>query len=117
MYQNQFIQRTEVQYQAIPHHPFVREPVQTAPDILQSVAPENYVATFYDGTCRFGHHEIMSHGKFKLSGWLYDFRQYLKRYFVEFEHGIYSYYAPNKTKLRKALGGNGKIYTIVEVAR
>lgn len=116
MNHQQFNKREEAEYKTVPHRPFVSQPQKSAPHILEGKTVEQYLEKFYGTGMIFGQHEILSRGQFKLMGWLYDFRNHLQRYFVEFEYGIYSYYAPNKAKLRKALVGNGEIYNIVEVA-
>ena len=49
-------------------------------------------------------------GTYKLLGWVYDFRDDLKRYVVKIKHyGWIEYYASNRTRLRKALGSHNII--------
>jgi hypothetical protein len=48
---------------------------------------------------------IISLGGYKLRGWFFDLRPWLKKYLVKQWGHIQEYYAPNKTTLRKILHG------------
>lgn len=55
----------------------------------------------------------VGHGSIKLQGWSFDFYSLLKRFIVRYYDSWYSYYAPDKTSLRRALGSGVKeIYEI-----
>ena len=51
-----------------------------------------------------------------LGGWMFDFSQWLKMYFVQDKYGgIVQYYAPDKTAIRVRASWLGGIRRIVEV--
>jgi hypothetical protein len=52
---------------------------------------------------------------YKLAGWAYDFSDYLPRFIVRQYDTWRTYYAPNKTSLRKAL--YGRIEEIYEIPK
>ena len=55
-------------------------------------------------------------GRIKLSGWCFDFKPYLKAYWVKTEFaGIFEVYAFNKTLVRKHVKYFGKVCKIVEI--
>lgn len=59
-----------------------------------------------------------NNGVCKLMGWLIDFREFLKCYYVETQYcGIQKTYAINKTYARKLNQFCGKIYNIQEVQK
>ena len=54
---------------------------------------------------------------YKLRGWAWPMHETLKRILVSFDYepGIFhTYYAPDKTSLRKALSGSGSIHEMIE---
>ena len=56
---------------------------------------------------------LIRYGHYKLMGFVYDFKPYLKKYLYK-QYGSWSEaYAPNKTLLRSVLGG--KIDKIIEL--
>lgn len=57
--------------------------------------------------------EIQTNGYYKLSGYKYNLRPYLKQYVYRQYGSWYECYSPNKTILRKCIPG--KIDKIVEV--
>jgi hypothetical protein len=58
-------------------------------------------------------HSLLNSGCYKLMGYRYDFRQYLKKYVYKVYGNWYEAYAPNKTLLRKAI--HGTIEKIVQI--
>ena len=75
--------------------------------------PEQFLREQYSNPFSFGAHNLLCYGNYKLMGWEYNFRPYLKRYIIR-QYGQYSNrYAPNKTLLRKAIPD--KIDEIIEV--
>lgn len=58
-------------------------------------------------------HDLISYGYYKLLGYLYDFRPYLKKYLFKQYGSWHEAYAPNKTKLRSVI--DGKIDKIIEL--
>lgn len=59
------------------------------------------------------HNDLMRHGYEKSGGWLYDFKDVLKKYLVKQYEMWSECYAPNKTLLRK--NTCGRIQQIVEI--
>lgn len=59
---------------------------------------------FNDG-CNFFFSEVSRSGKAKLMGYRYDLTPYLKKYLVKQYGSWQEYFAPNKTLLRKSIGG------------
>ena len=61
----------------------------------------------------FGLDNLQSYGMYKIMGWQFDFRPFLRRFVVE-QHGHWqAYYATNKTALRNSLWG--RLETVVEI--
>lgn len=56
---------------------------------------------------------IINYGCYKLMGYKYDFRPYLKKYVYKQYDSWFEAYAPNKTKLRSVIFG--KIDKIIEI--
>jgi hypothetical protein len=67
--------------------------------------PKEFLKTKYTNGCVFGIDNLQKNGVFRLMGWAYDFRPYLKRYVVKQYDQWQEYYAPNKTSLRAILYG------------
>lgn len=85
---------------------------EQAPDILKGQTPEQFLKTNYTKGCIFGLDNLKTSGVYKLSGWAFDFRPYLKLFaFIQYGQ-IYKAYAPNRTALRKS--EYGKIDRIAE---
>jgi hypothetical protein len=81
-------------------------------DILGGRTPEEFLKDLYINRYHFGLDNVRSSAMYKLHGWAYIFRPYLKRYVVRQYDSWFDYYAPNKTLLRKSL--YGKLDKIVE---
>lgn len=67
-------------------------------------------------TCRywdFGMDHLLKDGVYLLNGWCFDFRSSLRSFVVKQNDEWKEYYAPNKTLLRKVLGG--KIQKVLEI--
>jgi len=77
--------------------------------------PEDFLIKLYSNKFNFGCCEVYTTGVYKLLGWAYDLRPYLKKYIVKQYDYIQEYFAPNKTILRKCL--RGKIVYIQELQR
>jgi hypothetical protein len=67
--------------------------------------PKEFLKTKYTNGHVFGIDNLQKNGVFRLMGWAYDFRPYLKRYVVKQYDQWQEYYAPNKTSLRAILYG------------
>lgn len=91
--------------------PFVAHVEQTARPTIDN--PIVFLRERYNNRFNFGIQVLLSNGIYKVGGYVYDFRPYLKR-FVYKQYGSWTEaYAPNKTSLRKII--YGKIDEIVEV--
>lgn len=87
----------------------------TEAPIMNVDDPKSFLETKYENRYDFGTSELLRTGRFKLMGWSYDFRGYLKRYLVK-QYGQWTeYYAPNRTLLRKAV--YGRIDEITELQK
>lgn len=63
-------------------------------------------------------HNLLNHGYIKLMGYKYNAKDYLKKYIVKGDYGIYEYYAPNKTLLRRSIKCyTGSINYILEIKK
>ena len=87
--------------------PFVSHVDQT----LYTSLPLAFLNTAY---VRFftNNDNLLKYGHYKLMGYVYDFKPYLKLYVYKQYGTWYEAYAPNKTLLRSVLGG--KIDKIIE---
>ena len=88
--------------------PFVSHVDQTlTPSLPLDFLKRAYVRYFTNNE------NLIRYGHYKLMGFVYDFKPYLKKYLYK-QYGSWSEaYAPNKTLLRSALGG--KIDKIIEL--
>lgn len=69
---------------------------------------------YADGGYQFGLDNLTRHGVYKLSGWCFNFKPYLKR-FVYLQYGQWhECHAPNKTLMRKVV--HGRIDQILEAS-
>lgn len=75
--------------------------------------PKDFLIQKYENRFDFGASELIRTGVFKLAGWKYNFRPFLKRYLVKQYGNWIEYYAPNRTLLRKAI--YGRIDELVEL--
>lgn len=88
-------------------------PTATEKPTMGLFNPKAFLETKYENRYDFGASELLRTGRFKLSGWSYDFRKHLKRYLVK-QYGQWTeFYAPNRTLLRKAV--YGRIDELVEL--
>jgi len=88
-------------------------------DTARKEAPEfegtakQFLAGKFEGAHAFGTMELMQSGIYKLGGWAFDFRPYLKTYVAKQYGTWYEWNAPNKTALRAVV--YGRIDRIVEI--
>ena len=88
---------------------------ETATDkhIMKIDDPKEFLKTSYASPHSFGVINLKESGIYRLMGWAYNFRPYLKKYLIK-QYGQWSeYYAPNKTTLRSTI--YGRIDKIVEI--
>jgi len=67
--------------------------------------PEEFLKDKFKAPFSFGLDSIQSTGYYKLMGWAYDLRPFLRKILVKQYGSWQEYYAPNKTALRKVLFG------------
>jgi hypothetical protein len=67
--------------------------------------PKDFLKSKYINGYIFGIDNLQKNGIYRLSGWAYNFRPYLKKYVVKQYDQWQEYYAPNKTSLRATLYG------------
>lgn len=92
-------------------YPFVGHVDQSSRPKIEN--PIEFLNKHYHGGYSGAIHNLLNYGVYKLMGYRYDFKPYLKR-FVYKQYGNWTEaYAPNKTKLRKAV--YGRIDEIVEI--
>lgn len=83
------------------------------PDIFAKMTPTDFLKSKYDSGCIFGRDQLCNYGTYKLMGWEFDFRPYLKQYVIEQYGTLSKVWAPNRTNLRKAI--YGKINILCEL--
>lgn len=67
--------------------------------------PKDFLKSKYTKGCISGIDNLQKNGIYRLMGWAYNFRPYLKKYVVKQYDQWHEYYAPNKTSLRATLYG------------
>jgi hypothetical protein len=67
--------------------------------------PKEFLKSKYTNGFIFGIDNLQKNGIYRLMGWAYNFRPYLKKYVVKQYDQWHEYYAPNKTSLRATLYG------------
>ena len=76
------------------------------------ITVEEFLKLNYISFQNFGNDNLRKEGIYKLNGWAFDFRPFMKRYLVNQYGQWQEYYAPNKSLLRKST--YGKITEIIE---
>lgn len=84
-----------------------------APDILKGKTPEQFLKDKYSGGLAFGLVNLQRSGIYREMGWAYDFRPFLRLFYVEQYGHIQREYAPNKTAVRRS--NYGRITHIQEL--
>ena len=89
---------------------FVAEPAATVdhPSICNGKSIKDWLESKYKSSCAFGI-DNLTNGVYKLGGWCFDFRPYMKKYIYKSECGIYTAYAPSVKGLRSALSLGRKV--------
>jgi hypothetical protein len=73
---------------------------------LEIKNPKEFLKTKYLSRDSFGLDNLQRDGLYKLQGWNYDFKPYLRQFLV-LQYGQWrQYYAPNKTTLKASIYGN-----------
>lgn len=84
---------------------FTNGAIDVPPNVLQGSTPVEWLKTRYSGGSVFGIEGLLNSGCYRLAGWQFDFRPWLKRYVVCQHDHWQAVYAPNRTLLRKSLHG------------
>ena len=86
-----------------------------APDILGSNTPEQFLKRIYQRDSMFGLDNLKASGYYRIHGWAYNFRPFMKRFVVCQYDSWQSQWAPNVTALRRAT--YGRIQEVVEIPK
>ena len=99
-----------MEIQAVTGLPFVEHVDQTKRPTIED--PKTFLKKAY---VRFftNNGNLIRYGHYKLMGYRYDFKPYLKKYLYKQYGDWREAYAPNKTLLRQVIGG--RIEKIIEV--
>jgi hypothetical protein len=98
---------------AMESYKFSETATDKVPDILNGKSEIDFLKSKYQKGCIFGLNNLQHNGCYKLSGWCFDFRPFLKKFIVKQYDSWQEYYAPNKTLLRNSI--YGKINKIIEI--
>lgn len=83
------------------------------PNILQNKSAEQFIKEKYQNQFNFGTNNLIKTGFYKIMGWRFDFRPFLKKFLYK-QYGQWTeIYAPNKTAVRTVT--YGRIDKIVEL--
>lgn len=74
---------------------------------------QEFLIEKFSNAFNFGTDNLIHSGIYKLMGWAYDCRPFLKKYLYKQYGDWREVYSPNKTMLRKVI--HGKIDKIVEI--
>lgn len=83
------------------------------PDILQGETEIDWIKAKFHGSSM--DNNLQRQGIYKIAGWSFDFKPFLKRFIVRQYDQWSVYYAPNKTICRKCI--YGKIDEIYEIPK
>lgn len=93
-------------------HKFVK---WDAGEKIEIKEPEKFLEKIYSEKFSFGIHNLKSYAEYRVNGWAYDLKPYLKRYLYK-HYGIWmEAYAPSRTLLRKST--HGRITEIIEAKK
>ena len=90
---------------------FSETATETRPMYVEN--PKEFLKNKYSNAHTFGVENLKSNGIYKVMGWAYDLRPYLKIYLIKQYDHWQQYYAPNKTTLRATI--YGRIDKIIEI--
>lgn len=93
----------------IKHWRFVSWKVNPAPiEFKDKESIQNFLTEQYASSTTSGFYNLSSSGIYRIGGWAYDFKPYLKNILVKQYDQWQEYYAPNKSTLRKCLYGRAQ---------
>ena len=78
-----------------------------------SITVKDFVKSKYQRGCFFGLDNLMSQGVYKIHGWCFNLRPFLKKFLYKQYGDWHEVFAPNKTALRSSV--YGRIDSIVEM--
>lgn len=89
--------------EGIEYWAFVSEPKQLdeAPTLCRGLPIKEWLEQNYDGGCHFGTENLLN-GFYKVGGWCFDLKPYMKKYIYTWYGSIHSAYAPSVKALRSA---------------
>ena len=99
-------------YAEISASQFSTTAIPEKPNVLGNGTPIDFLKERYSSPFFFGVDNLHKSGQYKIAGWAFDFRPFLKRYLVKQYDSWQEYFAPNKTTLRTSISGT--IQRIVE---
>lgn len=95
--------------------PFSESATSEKPDILQGKTPEQFLKSKYIRGCIFGLDCLQREGVYRISGWSFNFRPFMRKFVVK-QYGHWSeMWGPNKTSIR--LSTFGTVDQIVELPK
>jgi hypothetical protein len=75
--------------------------------------PKDFLLSKYTKNNMFNNDNLTKYGIYKMSGWIYDLKPYLRKYIIKQYDQWSECYAPNKTMLRNVTYGT--IQKIIEI--
>jgi len=84
---------------------FNKNATSDKPEILNGKTPQEFLKEKFLHQHSFGLTELHRYGNYKLAGWSFDFKPYLKLFVFRQYNTWQQAYAPNKTLLRKSIFG------------
>ena len=85
-----------------------------APDILGDQTPQEFLKSKYQKGCFFGIDNLKGDGCYRIMGWRYDFRPFMKKILIKTNGQWEEIWGPNKTAARAAT--YGRIQGICELS-
>jgi len=83
------------------------------PDVLSGKSEQEFLRLKYQRGMMFGLDTLQKTGTYRLSGWSFNFRPFMKRFLYKRYGEWVEVYAPNKTSLRNSV--YGRIQEIIEI--
>jgi len=81
---------------------------------IKGKSPEYFLINLYENPFNFGYMNVKQTGIYRLLGWAFDFRPFLRKYvYKTYAYGLEEGYFLNKTSLRKNAGS--KVLYIKEI--
>lgn len=100
-------------YVELSSFPFSKSAQEVKPNVCANETPLDFLKRKYQRGFTFGLDNLQKTGYYKLMGWAFDFRPFMRKFLVKQYGQWQEYYAPNKTLLRASL--YGKVEAITEL--